>query len=162
METEAALRPEAVFDLACFEVGSQTYAIDVAQVKEIARLQEITHLPKAPELIEGVIDLRGVLLPVVDLARVLGDAVAAGGPRGRIAVVEVDDLLLGLRVDAAVDVLEVEASAIEEAPPLATHAGYDAVRAIVRRPGGSPVLVVSLEHVLESVYRSAERSGAAA
>jgi chemotaxis signal transduction protein len=62
---------------------------------------------------------------------------------------------MGLAVDAAVEVMSVDAIALEDPPALATQAGYDAVRAVVRRPDEAPALVLSLEHILESVYRSA-------
>jgi chemotaxis signal transduction protein len=58
-------------------------------------------------------------------------------------------------VDAAIEVLLVDVSALEDPPALATQAGYDATRAVVRRPDAAPILVLSLDHVLESVYRSA-------
>lgn len=141
-------------DLACFEIRGRVYGIDVLQIREIVRAQEVTPLPRAPELIEGVVDLRGAVIPVVDLGRALeGAPVADAGTR--IAVLEVDDMVFGLRVEAAVDVLSVSAATIDEPPSLATHAGYDAVRAVVRRSDAPPVLVLSLDHLLESVYRSA-------
>jgi chemotaxis signal transduction protein len=64
-------------------------------------------------------------------------------------------MVLGLRVDAAVDVISVEVGSVDQPPALATQAGYEAVRAVVRRADAPPVLVLSLAHLLESVYRSA-------
>jgi purine-binding chemotaxis protein CheW len=142
-------------ELACLEVRGQLFGIDVQQIREIVRSQAVTPLPKAPGLIEGVIDLRGTIVPVIDLARALGNAPSAEGPRTRIAIVEVEGLVFGLRVDAAADVLAVAAADVDGPPPLVAQAGYDAVRAVVRREGGEPALVLSLEHLLESVYRSA-------
>lgn len=141
--------------LGAFRVGSALYAIDVSQIREVVRWQEVTPLPKAPRLIEGVIDLRGAVVPVVDLGRALGGSPVEPSASARIAVAEIDGLVMGLAVDAAVEVLSVDVSALEDPPALATHAGYDATRAVVRRPDATPVLVLSLEHVLESVYRSA-------
>ena len=158
MPTDALARlTESHVDLACFEVDGRTYALDVAQVREIVRCQPVTPLPKAPALIEGVIDLRGAVVPVLDLGRALGrGAVDASDRRARIVVIETDGLVLGLRVAAAVDVLSLPPTALEDPPALATQAGYDAVRAIVRaeRTGTAPVLVLSLDHLLECVYRS--------
>ncbi len=142
-------------DLACFQVDDQVYGIDVLSVREILRSVATTPLPKAPRLIDGVVDLRGAVIPVVDLGRALGRSAVRETGDTRIALVEVDELVFGLRVDAAVDVISADASTLEEPPALATHAGYDAVRAVARREGQPPVLVISLEHVLESVYRSA-------
>jgi purine-binding chemotaxis protein CheW len=140
--------------LGCFEVSGRVYAVDVAYVREVVRWQAVTPLPMAPALIEGVIDLRGAVVPVVDLGRALGGDRVTIGNRTRIVVVEIDNLVLGLAVDAAIEVLQVSASAMEDPPSLATQAGYDATRAVVRRTDADPLLVLSLEHLLESIYRS--------
>ena len=123
--------------LAAFRVGSgRQYALDVAHVREVVRWQSATPLPKAPRLIEGVIDLRGIVVPVVDLGRALGAPALVPGPASaRIAIVDSDGLVMGLAVDAAVEVLSVDVGALEDPPALATHAGYDAARAVVRRAG---------------------------
>jgi len=140
--------------LGCFEVGGRVFAIDVTYVREVVRWQPVTPLPRAPVLIEGVIDLRGAVVPVVDLGRALGGDPVVVGNRTRIAVAEVEGLVLGLVVDAAIEVLPVNATAMEDPPSLATQAGYDTTRAVVRRPDAEPILVLSLEHLLESIYRS--------
>jgi purine-binding chemotaxis protein CheW len=150
---------DATVDLACFGALDQLFGIDVLQIREIVRSMAITPLPKAPSLIEGVIEMRSNVIPVVDLARALGGAPTPENEDVRIAILEIDDMVLGLRVASAVDVLQVGPSAIEEPPALATHSGYDVVRAVVRRTGEPPVMVLSLEHLLESVYRSACKSG---
>jgi len=141
--------------LAVLRVGNAVYALDVAQMREVVRWQTITPLPVAPRLIEGVIDLRGAVVPVVDLGRVLGGGPVTVGPSARIAIVAESGLVMGLAVDAALSVMSLDPSELEDPPALATQAGYDAVRAIVRRPDDAPALVLSLEHILESVYRSA-------
>ncbi len=151
----AEVASENFVTLGCFEVGGHTYAIEVAQVREVVRWQAPTPLPNAPALIEGVIDLRGAVVPVVDLGRALGGAPVTPGSRTRIAVTEVDGLVMGLVVAAAVEVLSVDVAHLDDPPMLATQTGYDMTRAVVRRAGAEPILVLSLEHVLETVYRSA-------
>ena len=141
--------------LGCFEVGGRVYALDVTYIREVVRSQPVTPLPKAPTLIEGVIDLRGAVVPVVDLGRALGGEPAKAGSRSRIAIAEIEGLVLGLAVDAAIEVLPVNATAMEDPPGLATQAGYDTTRAVVRRADAEPILVLSPEHLLESIYRSA-------
>lgn len=141
-------------NLACFQVKQRLYALEVAHVREIVRTREITPLPMSPALIEGVAELRDGVVPVVDLGRALGGEPCEVTGRARIAVLEIDGLVLGLLVEEAADVLSLEASALEDPPSLATQAGYEAVRAVVRRPDAKPVLVLSLDHILESVYRS--------
>jgi purine-binding chemotaxis protein CheW len=151
--------PSNQVTLGCFEVGGRTVAVDVAHVREVIRWQTITPLPKAPALIEGVIDLRGAVVPVVDLGRALATTAVEPSARARIAVTEIDGLVVGLAVDAALEVLQVDAAAMEDPPALATHAGYDTARAVVRRAEGGPIIVLSLESLLESVYRSALPAG---
>ncbi|MCL4684532.1 chemotaxis protein CheW [Myxococcota bacterium] len=153
---------EARIELACFEVHGQRYGIDVQQIREIVRAQTVTPLPRAPGLIEGVIDLRGAIIPVVDAGRALGREAIAESPKSRIVIVEVEGLVFGLRVDAAAEVIVVSGSEIGDAPPLVTHTGYETVRAVVRREGEPPTLMLSLEHLLESVYRSALAHGGSA
>jgi len=139
----------------CFEVGGRPIAIDVAQLREVVRFQAATPLPGAPARIEGVIELRGALVPVVDLGRLLGGEPLRPGPRSRIAVAEIDGLAIGLAVDAAVEILSVDAAALGDPPALAVQSGCEATRAIVRRPGASPLAILSLEHVVETLYRAA-------
>lgn len=146
---------DTVVDLACFEVHGQHFGIDVQHIREIVRAQTVTPLPHAPGLIEGVIDLRGTIVPVIDAGRALGERPSREGPQARIAILELDGLVFGLRVDAAADVVAVAAGDVGEPPPLVAHAGYETVRAVVRRAAGLPTLVLSLEHLVESVYRSA-------
>jgi len=153
--TDAAPTEGARVKLAVLRVGNAVYALDVAQMREVVRWQTITPLPVAPRLIEGVIDLRGAVVPVVDLARALQAGAVVASSTARIAIVESDGLVMGLAVDAALEVISVDAIALEDPPALATQAGYDAVRAVVRRKDDVPALVLSLEHILESVYRSA-------
>jgi purine-binding chemotaxis protein CheW len=153
--TETAVAAGGQINLACFEVGGRQYALDVALVREIVRCQEVTPLPNAPELIEGVVELRGGMVPILDLGCALGGERVVQSARSRIVVLEHDGLMLGLMVEAATDVLSLEATVLEDVPELATQAGYDAVRAVVRRPDSPPVMVLSLENILENVYRSA-------
>jgi purine-binding chemotaxis protein CheW len=151
---EARSDTDTQVELACLEVRGQVFGVEVQQIREIVRAQTLTPLPNAPFLIEGVIDLRGTIVPVVDLGRALGGAPVDADMKARIAIVEVDGLVFGLRAGGASDVLPVAASDVQSPPALVAQAGYEAVRAVVRRRGEPPVLVLSLEHVLESVYRS--------
>jgi len=128
--------------LGCFEVGGRLIAIDVANIREVVRWQPVTPLPKSPALIDG-------------LARALDESKVEPTTGTRIVVAETDGLVVGLTVDSAVEVLQISATSMEDPPPLATQAGYDAARAVVRRPDSEPIVVLSLESLLEAVYRSA-------
>jgi purine-binding chemotaxis protein CheW len=155
MNGSSALQSDNTVTLGCFEVGGRSCALDVSQIREVVRWAPVTPLPDAPELIDGVIDLRGAIVPVVDLGRALGLAPVQPSLASRIAVVEVDGMVMGLAVQAALEVVPVDVARLEDPPALATQAGYDLARAIVRRPGADPMVVLSLEQVLERIYRSA-------
>ncbi len=155
----AASTRRSQLDLACFEVHGRTYAVDVMGIREIVRDAPVTPLPRAPEQIEGVVEVSGRTLPVFDLGRVLGGAPVEASEDSRIAVLERDGLLLGMRVDAAVDVLNVEAAALET--PAAV--GADAVvAAVLRREQAGPVLVLDLAALLDGVRGRARPAAAAA
>ena len=149
------IAPAREVSLACFEAQGQRYALDVACVREIVRPQEVTPLPNAPELIDGVVSLRGGLVPVLDLGHMLGGDVSETTKSSRIVVLDFDGMLLGLGVDAATDILSVDPSLLEDVPDLAVQAGYELVRAVVRRAKSPPVMILSVETILENVYRSA-------
>jgi chemotaxis signal transduction protein len=146
---------DAPLELACVELDGVCLAVDVAQVREISRCPPLAPLPHAPGLIEGVADLAGCILPILDLGRVLGRAPIAAPERARLMVLECDGLCFGLRIPPGVEVLSVPLADVEALPALAAQAGYEAVRAVVRRPSASPLLVLSLEALLERVFRSA-------
>ena len=154
-EAIALLADSSAVNLACFEVNEQLYAIEVEYVREIVRMMEITPLPNAPSLIEGVIDLRDTVIPVMDLAKALNRGMASSGTPARIIVLEVDGLVLGLGVDAATDVLTLDKQHLEDVPDLATKAGYDAVRHVVRRDGEPPIMVLAVDRLVEDIYQSA-------
>ena len=147
--------------LGCFEVGGQVYALDVSQLREVVRWQPVTPLPDGPTLVEGVIDLRGGVVPVVDLGRVLGGSPLDLSLRARIAITEVDGLVVGLAVDAAIEVFPVDAASLEDPPELMRNAGCDVARAVLRRAGRAPILVLSLERLIERVRGSAAAVGEA-
>lgn len=159
MTASEPILPENEITLGAFRVGTTLYALDVTHLREVVRPQQATPLPRAPRLIEGVIDLRGAVVPVVDLGRALGGDAVSREDTSRIAIVEIDGLVLGLRVDEAVEVMKVTRGQFDDPPALATQAGCDLARAIVRRPGAAPVLVLSLESVLEQIHRSGLGAG---
>jgi purine-binding chemotaxis protein CheW len=96
-----------------FRIGEETYGVRIASVREIVRVPEITIVPNAPEMIEGVINLRGKIIPVMDLRKRFGSTVVQPDKKNRILVVELDNKLLGLIVSSASEVLKIPPSEIE-------------------------------------------------
>jgi len=96
-----------------FRIGNETYGVRIASVREIVRVPEITMVPNAPDIIEGVINLRGKIIPVMDLRKRFGNSAVQPDKKNRILVVELDNKLLGLIVSSASEVLKIPPSEIE-------------------------------------------------
>lgn len=99
-----------------FKMANQFFGVDVEQVMSIERIADITSVPKTLSFVKGIINLRGVVTPVIDLREKLGLAVQDFGSETRLIVVRINEQDIALVVDAANDVMDIEKSAIE-APP---------------------------------------------
>src|ERR671937_491616 len=109
--------------LVVFQLGAELYAVEIARVHEIIRLQAVTRVPRAPSFVEGVINLRGKVIPVVDLRRRFGLPNADHTRASRIVVVELGDQVVGIVVDGVSEVLRVNTATVE--PPSPVVAGID-------------------------------------
>jgi len=111
------------FQLVVFELGDERYGLDIATVYEIIRHQPVTAVPQAPSFVEGVINLRGRIIPVVDLRRRFSMLPGELTKASRIVVCEAAGTRVGLVVDGVSEVLMVSADAVEPTPEVAS--GYD-------------------------------------
>jgi purine-binding chemotaxis protein CheW len=101
-----------------FRIGRETFGVPIDLVHEIVRVPDITSVPDAPDFIEGVINLRGKIISIVDLRKRFGEKQIASNKKNRILVVEVEDRMVGLIVDAASEVLKLSAEEIEPPPSI--------------------------------------------
>ncbi len=99
-----------------FQVGRETYGVPITSLHEIVRVPEITAVPDAPDYMEGVINLRGKIVSVIDLRKRLGEKKIGFTRRNRILVVENNGKLAGLIVDSAAEVLKIPAEDVEASP----------------------------------------------
>ena len=125
---------EATEHLATFFLSREEYGVDVRLVQEIIRVTEITPVPRAPESIKGVINLRGRIIPVVDLKRKLGLGDVEPTRLARIVVVKLRERLIGLLVDGASQVLKVPVSTIEPAPDEVVEIAASYIRGVAKLP----------------------------
>jgi purine-binding chemotaxis protein CheW len=96
-----------------FRIGQETFGVPISLVREIVRVPAITSVPNAPDYIEGVINLRGRIIPVVDLRKRFREKVGEPSKKNRIVVVELEGRLIGLMVNSASEVLRIPPSEIE-------------------------------------------------
>lgn len=99
-----------------FRIGRETFGVPIALVHEIVRVPEITSVPDAPGYVEGVINLRGKIISVIDLRKRFGEIEITRTKKNRILVTEVEGKLVGLIVDAASEVMKIPESQVEPPP----------------------------------------------
>ena len=106
-----------------FKLGSEEFGVDILKVQEIIKMMNVTKIPNSPAFIEGVINLRGKIIPIVDLRKRLGFKDQEFDKSTRIIVVELDGLVLGFIVDSVSEVLRIPEDTIE--PPPSMVAGIE-------------------------------------
>jgi purine-binding chemotaxis protein CheW len=124
-----------------FQVGRETYGVPITSLHEIVRVPEITAVPDAPEYMEGVINLRGKIVSVIDLRKRFGERKIASGRRNRILVVDHNGRLSGLIVDSASEVLKIPATEVEPAPAVFQEGGLNCVTGLGKYQGRLIVLL---------------------
>ncbi len=144
--------------LATFQLDREEYGLPVRLVQEIIRVRQITQVPKAPRPIKGVINLRGRIIPVIDLRRQLGLGDVELRHATRIVVVTFEDRLLGLLVDSAQQVLRVPVSSIEAAPEEVVEIDSNYIRGVAKLEDRL-IILIDLASVLA---RELEEAGAPA
>lgn len=113
-----------------FRIGDSEYSVDIMSVREIRGWTRTTSLPHAPHFVRGVINLRGTVLPVVDLALRLGLDASDPEDRNVIIVVDVGSRVMGLRVDAVSDILSFSPDQLQQPPEMATNSRTPFVSAL--------------------------------
>jgi purine-binding chemotaxis protein CheW len=152
---------EATEHLATFFLDREEYGVDVRLVQEIRRLTEITQVPRAPAYIKGVINLRGRIIPVVDLKKKLDMGEVAATKAARIVVVKIQDRLIGMLVDGASQVLKVKVSSVEPPPAEVVEKGGDYIRGVAKLEGRL-IILVDLHRILLLEGRPGASSAGAA
>lgn len=131
-----------------FRVGSETFAVPISLVHEIVRVPEITAVPDSPEFIEGVINLRGRIIPVIDLRKRFGEKLITPHKKNRIMVAEIEGKKVGLIVDAASEVLKIPPSEVEPPPNVFEESEVNYVTG-VGKFNGRLIIMVELAKILQ-------------
>ena len=124
-----------------FQIGRETYGVPITSLHEIVRVPEITAVPDAPDYLEGVINLRGKIVSVMDLRKRFGEKHAAMNRQNRILVVEHSGKLAGLIVDSATEVLKIPGKDVEPPPAAFQEGGLNCVTGLGKVAGRLIVLL---------------------
>lgn len=141
-------------ELIAFRLGEQAYCIDIMQVREIRGWTPATSIPHAPEFVMGVINLRGTVLPIVDLAARFGHPATQATPRHAIIVTQIGNRTVGLLVDAVSDILTVAESDIQPTPDVASNVARSFVKGVMAIDGRM-ISLISTENLMPESEREA-------
>lgn len=143
----AAERQEV--QLACFRVGAELYALDIMSIREIIRPQKLTAIPKAPRFIEGVINLRGAVIPVADLRKRFDQPCGEENRKNRIIICSVSGRIVGLLVDEVLEVRRCGRQDVAPAPQFLKGPEAEFFLGVARR-GDDLVMVLDLNRILST------------
>lgn len=158
MEQEQKMAGAAEEQLVVFQLSNETYGIEISAVHEIIRMQSITKVPRTPSFVEGVINLRGRIVPVIDLHKRFELPLEEETVHSRIIVVEVKGVTVGMIVDSVSEVLRIPQSSIDPPPPAITGGIETEYLRGVGKWKENLIILLNLERVLDkSEYRALEQ-----
>lgn len=146
--TVTAAAGEELLQLVSFNIGPEEFGVDITKVQEINRMVEITKVPQAPNYVEGVINLRGKVIPIIDLRKRLGVEIRENDKNTRIVVVDMDGHVMGMIVDAVSEVLRIPASTIEPAPEIATGVNSEYIQGVAKLDDRL-LMFLDLSHIID-------------
>jgi len=132
-----------------FKLDREEFAVDIYQVREVLNKTQITPLPRSPHYIEGVINLRGEVIPVIDLRKRFGLPELDSGERARVVIVEIQNNNVGLTVDSVTEVLRYSAGAIQQPPSRGSGSRTDFIKGIAKLEERL-LTILNLEKILTS------------
>ena len=152
--------------LVVFTLANETYGVDISTVNEIIRMQEITEVPRTPDFVEGVINLRGRIVPVIDLRKRFNLETSEETQSSRIIVVELNDITVGMIVDSVSEVLRLPKENTEPTPPMVSGVDSAYLKG-VGKWGEQLIILLDINKVLykeeqEQIARTAEEMAAMA
>ena len=153
-ETKEKQASAAPIELVAFRIGEQEYCVDIMAVREIRGWTKATTLPHAPHFVQGVINLRGAVLPIVDLSSRLGLGEAEPTARHVTIVVQINDQVVGLLVDAVSDILNVAPESMLPTPEVASETTRQFVKGVFGMEGRM-ISLIELDQVLPNFQAAA-------
>jgi purine-binding chemotaxis protein CheW len=157
----AAGEPGRVIEYISFAIGEDQYGVEITAVREIKGWSGVTHLPKQPEYARGVLNLRGVIVPIIDLRCRFGQGATEATPTHVVIIVQIGDRLVGLLADDVRDIVSFETDKIQPVPRVARGSQADFLSGLATIEGGM-IALVDLGNLLPSESSSALEAPAAA
>ncbi|MGA2151203.1 MAG: chemotaxis protein CheW [Geobacteraceae bacterium] len=149
MSTEVAVKGADINHMVGFTVGKEEFGVDIMKVREIIRMVDITLIPNAPGFVEGIISLRGLVIPVIDFKKrfCIGDEGECKEGDRRIVVVVIRDRTIGLIVDKVTHVVKLDAGQISPPPELLKEDNQDYIGGI-GQVGDKLLIILNAEELV--------------
>src|SRR4030088_303883 len=132
---DGGLRTAAPTQFISFAIGGDQYGVDIMAVREIKGWSEITHLPKQPDYMRGVLNLRGAMVPIIDLRCRFGQGMTEATPLHVVIVVQLGPRMVGLLADRVLDIISFEASQVQAVPRVTQSSRTDFLSGLVTVDG---------------------------
>jgi purine-binding chemotaxis protein CheW len=142
-----------------FAIGDDQYGVDIMAVREIKGWSEITHLPRQPDYVRGVLNLRGVIVPIIDLRCRFGQGLTDATPLHVVIIVQIASRQVGLLADRVLDIVSFEPSQVQPVPKVAKSARADFLSGLVTIEN-QMLALIDLPNLLTSAANEAEEMAA--
>ncbi len=129
-ENAEEVKRDEILELVTFRLEEEEFGVNIRALQEINRMMPVTRVPKAPAFVEGVINLRGQVIPVIDLRKRIGMAPAEHDKATRIMVVQIDRKIVGFVVDAVGEIRRIPSRVVEPPPPIVAGIDSEYIRGV--------------------------------
>lgn len=145
METSAV--EEELLQLVTFTLKGEEYAVDILSVQEINRINDITKVPKSPHYVEGVINLRGRVMPAINLRKKFGFEEKAIDETSRVIIIDKEGIASGLIVDSVSEVLRIPSNIVEP-PPITSEMNSKYIKGIAKL-ANKLIILIDIDNLME-------------
>jgi purine-binding chemotaxis protein CheW len=136
-------------ELISFAIGEEQYGVDIMAVREIKGWSEINHLPGQPEYLRGVLNLRGVMVPIIDLRCRFGGCLTDATPLHVIIIVQIEDQQIGLLADRVLDIVAFEDAQVQPVPAVVRNGRTEFLSGLLTVEAGM-IAMIDLSHLLDA------------
>jgi purine-binding chemotaxis protein CheW len=142
-----------------FAIGGDQYGVDIMAVREIKGWSEITHLPRQPDYMRGVLNLRGAMVPIIDLRCRFGQGTTETTPLHVVIVVQIGPRMVGLLADRVLDIISFEASQVQAVPRITAASRLDFLSGLVT-VDGAMIALIDISNLLSEITKAPEERSA--
>ena len=135
---------DSQFQLVTFQIGAELYGVNIMDVKEIVRIQNVRSIPNAPYYVEGIINLRGEIIPIIDLhKRFRIEAISADSDEydGGFIILNIENKRIGIIIDRVARVVTVQASEVKDPPQMINSIGSEYIEGVIRGETGYLIML---------------------